>query len=103
MATAIRLRDDFTAEELRRLARSSRDAKQVRRLLSLAVIRDGGSWTEAARTGGAGLQIVRDWVVRFNADGPAGLGPWVLINAVWYYTRVGSAVRIDANGNVELF
>ena len=73
MATAIRLRDDFTAEELRRLARSSRDAKQVRRLLALAVIRDGGSRTEAAATGGAGLQIVRDWVVRFNAEGPTGL------------------------------
>jgi transposase len=73
MATAIRLRDDFTADELRRLARSSRDAKQVRRLLALAVIRDGGSRTEAALTGGAGLQIVRDWVVRFNAEGPAGL------------------------------
>jgi transposase len=27
----------------------------------------------AARTGGVGLQIVRDWVVRFNAEGPAGL------------------------------
>lgn len=73
MATAIRLRDDFTAEDLRRLARSSRDAKQVRRLLALALIRDGGSRTEAARTGGAGLQIVRDWVVRFNAEGPTGL------------------------------
>ncbi len=35
MATAIRLRDDFTAEQLQRLARSSRDAKQVRRLLAL--------------------------------------------------------------------
>jgi hypothetical protein len=26
----------------------------------------------AAPTGGVGLQIVRDWVVRFNAEGPAG-------------------------------
>ena len=29
--------------------------------------------TEAARIGGVGLQIVRDWVVRFNAEGPDGL------------------------------
>ena len=36
-------------------------------------VRDGGSRTEAARIGGVGLQIVRDWVVRFNAEGPAGL------------------------------
>ena len=32
-----------------------------------------GPRTEAARLGGVGLQIVRDWVLRFNAEGPAGL------------------------------
>ena len=73
MAAAINLRGDFSGEELRRLARCSRDAKQVRRLLALAAIRDGGSRTEAARIGGVGLQIVRDWVLRFNAEGPDGL------------------------------
>lgn len=73
MAAAIGLRGDFSGDGLRRLARCSRDAKQVRRLLALATIRDGGSRTEAARIGGVGLQIVRDWVVRFNAEGPAGL------------------------------
>ena len=73
MAAAIELRGDFSSDELRRLARSSRDAKQVRRLLALAAIRDGGSRTEAARIGGVGLQIVRDWVLRFNAEGPEGL------------------------------
>jgi transposase len=73
MAAAIELRGDFSGDELRRLARASRDAKQVRRLLALAAIRDGGSRTEAARIGGVGLQIVRDWVVRFNAEGPEGL------------------------------
>jgi putative transposase len=71
MAAAIELRGDFSGDELRRLARAGRDAKQVRRLLALAAIRDGGSRTEAARTGG--LQIVRDWVLRFNAEGPDGL------------------------------
>jgi hypothetical protein len=59
MAAAIELRSECTGDDLRRLARSSRDAKQVRRLLALAVIRDGGSRTEAARTGGVGLQVVR--------------------------------------------
>ena len=73
MAAAIELRGDFSGDDLRRLARSSRDAKQVRRLLALAAIRDGGSRTEAARIGGVGLQIVRDWVLRFNAEGPDGL------------------------------
>src|SRR6187431_2237929 len=73
MAAAIELRGDFTGDDLRRLARSSRDAKQVRRLLALAAICDGGTRTEAARIGGVGLQIIRDWVVRFNAEGPDGL------------------------------
>jgi hypothetical protein len=73
MGAALELREDFTGDDLRRLARCSRDAKQVRRLLSLAMIRDGGSRTEAARIGGVGLQIVCDWVVRFNTEGPDGL------------------------------
>ena len=51
----------------------TRDASQARRLLALAVIYDGGSRSEAARVGGVDLQIVRDWVVRFNAEGPPGL------------------------------
>ena len=73
MGSAVRLRSDFDGAALRRLARASRDAKQVRRLLALADIYEGGTRSEAARVGGVTLQIVRDWVVRFNADGPAGL------------------------------
>ena len=42
-------------------------------MLALAVIRDGGSRTEAARIGGVGLPIVRDWVVRFSGEVPEGL------------------------------
>jgi transposase len=73
MAAAVELRADYGADDLRRLAKASRDARQTRRLLALAVIYDGGSRTDAARVGGVGLQIVRDWVLRFNAEGPAGL------------------------------
>ena len=54
-------------------ARESEDADQARRLLALAAIYDGASRTEAARIGGVTLQIVRDWVLRFNARGPDGL------------------------------
>ena len=73
MARAIALRPDFSATELRRLARHSKDAAQARRLLAVAAIYDGGTRSEAARLGNVTLQIVRDWVVRFNAEGPAGL------------------------------
>ncbi len=73
MGAAIGLREDFAASDLRRLAKASKDAAQSRRLLSLAEIYDGGRRTNAARIGGVGLQIIRDWVLRFNSEGPAGL------------------------------
>jgi len=73
MASAIALRGDFDGPALRRLAKGTKDAAQARRLLALAAIHDGGSRTDAARIGDVGLQTVRDWVLRFNARGPAGL------------------------------
>ena len=71
MATAVGLRDAFTAVELRRLVQSRSDGGQVRRL-ALAVNFDGCR-REAARIGGVGLRAVRDWVPRFNRGGPDGL------------------------------
>ena len=73
MASAVWLRDDFDGAGLRRLERLSGDANQVRRLLALAVIYDGGTRRAAAQVGGVGLQTVRDWVLRFNASGPDDL------------------------------
>lgn len=73
MGAAIPLRADFTGNDLRRLAKASRDVGQTRRLLALATIYDGGSRSQAAKLGGVTLQVIRDWVVRFNAEGPAGL------------------------------
>jgi transposase len=73
MGAAIGLRDDFDGAALRRLARTTKSANQSRRLLALAVIYDGGRRSEAAKVGSVTPQIVRDWVVRFNADGPDGL------------------------------
>jgi transposase len=69
----IPLRSDFDATALRRIARRSKDGPQARRLLALAVIYEGATRTEAARIGGVTRQIVRDWVVKFNARGPDGL------------------------------
>ena len=73
MGSAISLRSDFDGNRLRRLARQTKDASQARRLLALASIYDGGSRSDAARLGSVTVQIVRDWVVRFNARGPDGL------------------------------
>jgi transposase len=73
MSAPVPLRSDFDAVLLRKHARGSHDPDQTRRLLALAEIYDGGSRSDAARIGGVGLQIVRDWVLRFNAKGPNGL------------------------------
>jgi len=69
----IPLRTDFDASQLRRAARRTRHSGQARRLLALAAVYDGASRTEAAKIGGVTLQIVRDWVLKFNANGPDGL------------------------------
>jgi transposase len=73
MGIAIGLREDFDGASLRRMSRTTKSASQVRRLLALAQIYDGGSRSEGAKIGGVTLQIVRDWVIRFNARGPDGL------------------------------
>ncbi len=73
MSVPISLREDFDAPRLRGLAKKSKDGPQARRLLALAAVYDGATRTEAAKIGGVGLQIIRDWVLRFNARGPDGL------------------------------
>ena len=73
MSAPIALRNDYDGAMLRRLAKASSDANQTRRLLSLALIYDGAGRGEAACLGGVTLQIIRDWVLRFNAEGPDGL------------------------------
>src|SRR6516165_3306011 len=73
MPSAVRLREDYTAEELRALARRWKTVNQSRRLLSLAAVRDGMDRGAAAKIGGMDRQTLRDWVHRFNASGPEGL------------------------------
>src|SRR5215204_5578056 len=73
MAAPVPLRPDFDAAALRTLAKQSRNPDQTRRLLALATIYDVQLRSEAARIGCVTLQSVRDWVLRFNVQGPAGL------------------------------
>src|SRR6202046_4104931 len=69
----IALRSDFDAEMVRVAAKPSTDGPPPPRLLALAAIYEGASRSEAAKIGGVTLQIVRDWVLKFNAHGPDGL------------------------------
>src|SRR5258706_3953816 len=73
MSAPIPLLQDFDVSQLRSLARRTKDGPQARRLLALAAIYDGATRTEAAKIGGVGLQIIRNWVLRFNARGPDAL------------------------------
>ena len=73
MPASVTLRRDYSAEELRRLAKSAQTISQGRRLLSLAAVMDGMSRADAARIGGMDRQTLRDWVHRFNEAGPDGL------------------------------
>ena len=73
MSASIKLRSDYTASELRRFAGQSTDAKQARRLLSLAAVYDGMDRAQAAKIGGMDRQTLRDWVHRFNEAGPEDL------------------------------
>src|SRR3981081_2070806 len=67
----IPLRADFDAPRLRAIARGTKDAAQTRRLLALAAVYDGARRDRGG--GGVTLQIVRDWVMKFNPGGPDGL------------------------------
>ena len=64
---------EHSAEDLRAFASKSRDGAQVRRLLALAFVLEGPSWTGAAARNGMDRQTPRDWVRRYNAEGTAGL------------------------------
>ena len=73
MGSPLSLQTDYGADALRDLAKRCRDTRQARRLLSLAAVYDGMKRTEAARIGGMDRQTLRDWVIRFNDEGPEGL------------------------------
>ena len=74
MTRPLAIRDDIPVWRLRQLAAKSRDAGQARRLLAIASALEGEvSRAEAAAGGGMDRQILRDWIIRYNASGPDGL------------------------------
>src|ERR1700722_17346774 len=72
MPSAVRLREDYSAEALRALARRSKDANQSRRLLSLAAVLDGMDRGSAAKIGGMEGPTPRDWGPPFTGAGVEG-------------------------------
>ena len=73
MGRAIAVRTDYRSGDVRRVAQRVKNAAQARRLLAIAAALDGATREEAAKIGGMDRQTLRDWVIRFNEQGPDGL------------------------------
>jgi len=73
MGAALPIRADLTTEALRRHARGEPNRRAALRLLAIANALEGVSRAEAARLAGMERQALRDAVVRYNAEGIAGL------------------------------
>src|SRR5260221_2213792 len=70
---ALPIRTDISARELRRRAKHEKNPRVARRLLAIANALDGMSRALSARLAGMDRQALRDWVIRYNADGLDGL------------------------------
>jgi transposase len=66
-------RADHTASELREVATRSNDADATRRMLALALVLEGYKRGEAGKLCGMDRQTLCDWLLRYNAEGIAGL------------------------------
>ena len=73
MPAAIAIRDDISSAELRHAARREVDSRVVCRLFAIANALDGMSRERAAEQAGMDRQALRDWVIRYNAEGIDGL------------------------------
>ena len=72
-AKGLPIRTDVPAAELRRLARREKDRAAAARMQAIAGALEGMTRAEAARLAGMERQALRDAVVRYNAEGLAGL------------------------------
>src|ERR687894_1200259 len=73
MGAALSIREELTPEALRRHARHEPNRRAARRMLAIANALEGRSRAEAARLAGMERQALRDALVRYNAEGLAGL------------------------------
>ena len=73
MHGSIAIREDFSAGDLRKLARRENNGRVALRLTAIAAVLEGASRKDAAARSGMDRQTLCDWVHRFNAQGPEGL------------------------------
>jgi transposase len=70
---ALRIRQDYSASDLRQRAARERATRASLRLLAIANALEGMTRTEAARLAGMERQALHDAIQRFNVEGPDGL------------------------------
>jgi len=73
MGSPLKIREDRSPAELRRLARREADGRVAARLYAIANALDRTSRAEAARLAGMERQALRDAVLRYNTEDLAGL------------------------------
>ena len=72
-ARGLVIRSDIGVAELRRFAQGEADRRAALRALAIAQALEGASRADAARVVGRERQSLRDAVLRYNAEGLAGL------------------------------
>lgn len=73
MGTALKIKVDLSSAALRQAALRERDGRAAARMFAIANALDGLSRAESSRLAGMERQALRDAVVRYNAEGLAGL------------------------------
>ncbi len=73
MGAALQIAEHHDVLELRAVARREKNGRVTSRMVAIANALDGMTRLAAARSAGMDRQTLRDWVIRYNAEGIAGL------------------------------
>ena len=87
-------REEHTAQQLRRMAGSLKDAGHARRLQAISFVLDGWPRSRAAEFADVDRQTLRDWVERYNEGG---------VGALATFTSPGRRRLLTPNQDEELY
>ena len=73
MGAALQIADHYEAAELRAMARREKNGRVASRMMAIAHALDGMKRVAAAELAGMDRKTLRDWVIRYNDHGVAGL------------------------------
>lgn len=73
VGAALEIAEHYEAAELRAMARREQNGRVASRMMAIAHALDGMKRVAAAELAGMDRQTLRDWVIRYNDHGVAGL------------------------------